>query len=192
MLLYWNLMKKFHYFFSERYLLPFPSGYIVEVLFRKFWGRLQKLRLSVCMIWFGIFLKIWTFSKQFKKPRNFRRSQRLYSKDLFINYLHRRNPWTRNFKICPMLSAPRKCKLSSVSHARPPIGYFMTGVSRRSTLGTDCWCGGRNFWAGWNGKRSIKPKTRTRRLSGLMNSFVVVPVVVFVSRKETMQRERHI
>jgi len=26
----------------------------------------------------------------------------------------------------------------------------------------------------------------------LMNSFVVVPVVVFVSRKETMQRERHI
>jgi hypothetical protein len=29
-------------------------------------------------------------------------------------------------------------------------------------------------------------------LSGLMNSFVVVPVVVFVSRKETMQRERHI
>ena len=41
-------------------------------------------------------------------------------------------------------------------------------------------------------KRSIKPKTRTRRLSGLMNSFVVVPVVVFVSRKEPMQRERHI
>ena len=37
-----------------------------------------------------------------------------------------------------------------------------------------------------------KPTTRTRRLSGLMNSFVVVPVVVFVSRKETMQRERHI
>ncbi len=46
--------------------------------------------------------------------------------------------------------------------------------------------------SGWNGKRSIKPKTRTRRLSGLMNSFVVVPVVVFVSRKETMHRERHI
>ena len=38
----------------------------------------------------------------------------------------------------------------------------------------------------------IKPKTRTRRLSGLMNSFVAVPVIVFVSRKETMHRERHI
>ena len=49
-----------------------------------------------------------------------------------------------------------------------------------------------NFWTGWSSKRSIKPKTRTRRLSGLMNSFVVVPVVVFVSRKETMQRERHV
>ncbi len=49
-----------------------------------------------------------------------------------------------------------------------------------------------NCWAGWSSKRSIKPKTRTRRLSGLMNSFVVVPVVVFVSRKETMQRERYI
>ena len=36
MLLYRNLMKKSHYFFSERYLLPFPSGYIVEVLFQKF------------------------------------------------------------------------------------------------------------------------------------------------------------
>ena len=68
----------------------------------------------------------------------------------------------------------------------------MTQLSRRSTSATDCWCGGMNFWAGWNGKRSIKPKTRTRRLSGLMNSFVVVPVVVFVSRKETMQRERYI
>ena len=65
-------------------------------------------------------------------------------------------------------------------------------LSRRSTLETDCWCGGMSYWSGWNGKRSIKPKTRTRRLSGLMNSFVVVPVVVFVSRKETMQRERHI
>ena len=53
-------------------------------------------------------------------------------------------------------------------------------------------CGGMNFWAGWSSKRSIKPKTRTRRLSGLMNSFVVVPVVVFVSRKETVHRERHI
>ena len=62
----------------------------------------------------------------------------------------------------------------------------------RSTLETDCWCGRMNCWTGWNGKRSIKPKTRTRRLSGLMNSFVVVPVVVFVSRKETMHRERHI
>ena len=61
-----------------------------------------------------------------------------------------------------------------------------------STLETACWCGGMNCWTGWNGKRSIKPKTRTRRLSGLMNSFVVVPVVVFVSRKETMPRERHI
>ena len=50
----------------------------------------------------------------------------------------------------------------------------------------------RNCWIGWSSKRSIKPKTRTRRLSGLMNSFVVVPVVVFVSRKETMHRERHI
>ena len=46
--------------------------------------------------------------------------------------------------------------------------------------------------AGWSSKRSIKPKTRTRRLSGLMNSFVVVSVIVFVSRKETMHRERHI
>ena len=63
---------------------------------------------------------------------------------------------------------------------------------RRSTLETDCWCGGMNFWTGWNGKRSIKPKTRTRRLSGLMNSFLRTLVVVFVSRKETMQRERHI
>ena len=36
------------------------------------------------------------------------------------------------------------------------------------------------------------PKTRTRRLSDLMNSFLRKPVVVFVSRKETMQRERHI
>ena len=49
-----------------------------------------------------------------------------------------------------------------------------------------------NFWAGWSSKRSIKPKMRTRRLSGLMNSFVAVPVIVFVSRKETMHRERHI
>ena len=55
-----------------------------------------------------------------------------------------------------------------------------------------CWCGEMNCWTGWSSKRSIKPKTRTRRLSGLMNSFVVVPVVVFVSRKETMQRERYI
>ncbi|WP_270443929.1 helix-turn-helix domain-containing protein [Gemmiger formicilis] len=38
----------------------------------------------------------------------------------------------------------------------------------------------------------IKPKTRTRRLSGLMNSFLRTLVVVFVSRKETMHRERHI
>ena len=37
-----------------------------------------------------------------------------------------------------------------------------------------------------------KPKTRTRRLSGLMNSFLRTLVVVFVSRKETMHRERHI
>ena len=37
-----------------------------------------------------------------------------------------------------------------------------------------------------------KAQTRTRRLSCLMNSFVVVPVVVFVLRKETMQRERYI
>nr|DAM08239.1 MAG TPA: hypothetical protein [Caudoviricetes sp.] len=29
-------MKKSHYFFSKRYLLPFLSGYIVEVLFQKF------------------------------------------------------------------------------------------------------------------------------------------------------------
>jgi hypothetical protein len=29
-------------------------------------------------------------------------------------------------------------------------------------------------------------------LSGLMNSFLRTLVVVFVSRKETMQRERHI
>ena len=60
------------------------------------------------------------------------------------------------------------------------------------TLETDCWCGGMNCWTGWNGKRSIKPKTRTRRLSGLMNSFLRTLVVVFVSRKETMHRERHI
>ena len=112
--------------FSLRHIWPFLSGYIVEVLFQKFWGRLQKLQLLICMIWFDIFLKIWTFSKQFKKPRNFRRSQRLYSKDLFINYLHRRNPWTRNFKICPMLSAPRKCKLTSAFPVRPPTAYFTT------------------------------------------------------------------
>ena len=62
----------------------------------------------------------------------------------------------------------------------------------RSILETDCWCGGMSYWTGWSSKRSIKPKTRTRRLSGLMNSFVVVPVVVFVSRKETMHRERYI
>lgn len=178
--------------FSLRHIWPFLSGYIVEVLFQKFWGRLQKLQLLICMIWFGIFLKIWTFSKQFKKPRNFRRSQRLYSKDLFINYLHRRNPWTRNFKIYPMLSAPRKCKLTSVSRARPPTAYFTTQLSRRSTLEIDCWCGGMNCWTSWNSKRSIKPKTRTRRLSGLMNSFLRTLVVVFVSRKETMQRERYI
>lgn len=86
-----------------------------------------------------------------------------------------------------------KCKFfTSVSHARPPIGYFTTRLFLRSTLETDCWCGGINCWTGWSSKRSIKPKTRTRRLSGLMNSFVVVPVVVFVSRKETMHRERHI
>ena len=41
-------------------------------------------------------------------------------------------------------------------------------------------------------QRSIKPKARTRRLSGLMNSFLRTLVVVFVSRKETMQRERYI
>ena len=76
--------------------------------------------------------------------------------------------------------------------AQPPTAYFTTRLFRRSTLETDCWCGGMSYWTGWNGKRSIKPKTRTRRLSGLMNSFVGVPVVVFVSRKETMQRERHI
>ena len=63
---------------------------------------------------------------------------------------------------------------------------------RRSTLETDCWCGGMSFWTGWSSKRSIKPKTRTRRLSGLMNSFLRTLVVVFVSRKETMHRERHI
>ncbi len=59
-------------------------------------------------------------------------------------------------------------------------------------LPTDCWCGGINCWIGWSSKRSIKLKTRTRRLSGLMNSFLRTLVVVFVSRKETMQRERHI
>ena len=96
------------------------------------------------------------------------------------------------FQIYPMLSAPRKCKLTSAFRDRPPTAYSMTRVSRRSTLETDCWCGGMSCWAGWSSKRSIKPKTRTRRLSGMMNSFVVVPVVVFVSRKETMQRERHI
>ena len=86
-----------------------------------------------------------------------------------------------------------KCKFFTlVSRAQPPTAYSMTRLFLRSTLETDCWCGEMNCWTGWSSKRSIKPKTRTRRLSGLMNSFVVVPVVVFVSRKETMQRERYI
>ena len=46
---------------------------------------------------------------------------------------------------------------------------------------------------GWLEQQKVnKAQNETRRLSGLMNSFVVVPVVVFVSRKETMHRERHI
>ena len=96
------------------------------------------------------------------------------------------------FQDLPNVVSPKEVQTTSVSHARPPIGYFTTQLSRRSKLETDCWCGGMNFWAGWSSKRSIKPKTRTRRLSGLMNSFVAVPVVVFVSRKETIRRERHI
>ncbi len=46
---------------------------------------------------------------------------------------------------------------------------------------------------GWLEQQKVnKAQTRTRRLLGLMNSFVAVPVVVFVSRKETMHRERYI
>ena len=96
------------------------------------------------------------------------------------------------FQNLPNVVSPKEVQTTSVSHARPPTAYSMTRLFLRSTLETDCWCGGMNFWIGWSSKRSIKPKTRTRRLSGLMNSFVAVPVVVFVSRKETMQRERHI
>ena len=40
------------------------------------------------------------------------------------------------FQIYPMLSAPRKCKLTSAFRDRPPTAYSMTRVSRRSTLET--------------------------------------------------------
>ena len=96
------------------------------------------------------------------------------------------------FQDLPNVVSPKEVQTYFGISRSTTIGYFTTRVSRRSTLETDCWCGGMSYWTGWNGKRSIKPKTRTRRLSGLMNSFLRKPVVVFVSRKETMQRERHI
>jgi len=47
-------MKKFHYFFSERYLLPFPSGYIVEIIFSKILRTVAKIATSYLydMIWY--------------------------------------------------------------------------------------------------------------------------------------------
>ena len=105
--------------FSLRHIWPFLSGYIVEVLFQKFWGRLQKLRLPVCMIWFGIFLKIWTFSKQFKKLRNFRRSQRLYSESVFSPFTQE-EPMNTEFQDLPNVVSPKEVQT-----------YF--GISRSTT-----------------------------------------------------------
>ena len=97
------------------------------------------------------------------------------------------------FQNLPNVVSPKEVQTYfGISRSTTYRGYFTTRLFLRSTLETDCWCGGMNCWTGWSSKRSIKPKTRTRRLSGLMNSFLQVPVVVFVSRKETMQRERHI
>ena len=95
------------------------------------------------------------------------------------------------FQDLPNVVSPKEVQTYFGISRSPPTAYSMTRLFRRSTLETDCWCDGMNCWAGWNSKRSIKPKTRTRRLSGLMNSFVAVPVVVFVLRKETIHRERH-
>ena len=96
------------------------------------------------------------------------------------------------FQNLPNVVSPKEVQTYFGISRSTTYRIFHDATFRRSTLETDCWCGGMSYWTGWNGKRSIKPKTRTRRLSGLMNSFVAVPVVVFVSRKETMQRERHI
>ena len=57
MLLYRNLMKKSHYFFSERYLLPFPSGYIVEIIFSKILRTVAKVATA------GLYDMIWNLSK---------------------------------------------------------------------------------------------------------------------------------
>jgi hypothetical protein len=50
-------MKKFHYFFSERYLLPFPSGYIVEIIFSKILRTVAKVATA------GLYDMIWNLSK---------------------------------------------------------------------------------------------------------------------------------
>lgn len=94
------------------------------------------------------------------------------------------------FQDLPNVVSPKEVQTYFGISRSTTYRIFHDATFLHSTLETDCWCGGMNCWAGWSSKRSIKPKTRTRRLSGLMNSFVVVPVVVFVSRKETMQRER--
>lgn len=57
MLLYLNLMKKSHYFFSERYLLPFLSGYIVEIIFSKIMRTVAKVATA------GLDDMIWNLSK---------------------------------------------------------------------------------------------------------------------------------
>ena len=51
------LMKKLHYFFSERYLLPFPSGYIVEIIFSKILRTVAKVATA------GLYDMIWNLSK---------------------------------------------------------------------------------------------------------------------------------
>ena len=50
-------MKKFHYFFSERYLLTFPSGYIVEIIFSKILRTVAKVATA------GLYDMIWNLSK---------------------------------------------------------------------------------------------------------------------------------
>ena len=96
------------------------------------------------------------------------------------------------FQNLPNVVSPKEVQTYFGISRSTTYRIFHDATSPRSTLETDCWCGGMSYWTGWNSKRSIKPKTRTRRLSGLMNSFLRTLVVVFVSRKETMQRERHV